>query len=761
MVASTQGSPKQRQANTRSTGARARRNAKRAQRRSASKTVQSDLQASLRSTTSYASSTDPSKVLDYYATTASLFRFKQRDRCVEELSDGSAKPAACRWFEDNAPNPTPIHRLLQSQLEQTVTKVLHSRGLIDRLVAWSQLDRSAQPSEVDLLRDLEEVITEHSEHLAATWASLLRVSSDKAPECSIRATLTKALLLATKRPDDLEDTLICDEILRGCGIGIDSPIPSTGLWPSDKGPKHSGFGLCLSAATSWKNYASTELYRDQVQETLDREVAKGHMCRLLGCPDFGVVTKLACIVKPSGALRLIDDLRRSGVNERVLSEETVALPGLATAALLLQEMKQRVPQAELVWIEADIASAFRHLPVCVDDRKYLINCVNGCYYQHLRLPFGLRCSPLFWCRYFAAVHRLVKRLAPADPSTGAGMIYVDDVAWITTRESSVSMMVRILLVQATLGLSIAYEKLRITTRPHSLGYEWDVSESTVYLPVEKRTKLMDELKVMLTSGSSKIPVALLERVTGRLTWATQIAPMYSSDLNPFYGLQAVARKHNLFKVSLGPKVLTSASLFYDLLKIPDMAATTASQLLGWGVPDESGTVVVSDASLFGIGGVIFDLEGGPSADLTPQTLTWFSVAYHDVPSIQDLVPWTTATRESEIGPLELLACIIGVVHALRRGARMITVLSDNAATVACMNRKRARSQRMNDTMRKLRKVWPQLGYTVVAEHIKGITNGLADVLSRSTSGTADDLMCGLGQRFDPSSLIRELVNLTL
>ncbi|KAF4700900.1 hypothetical protein FOZ62_018430, partial [Perkinsus olseni] len=191
------------------------------------------------------------------------------------------------------------------------------------------------------------------------------------------------LYVATTRPNEREDLPICDEISKGCNIGIREPVKASGLWPADKGPKYTGYELALWAADSWKNYKSCEEAVEQVRDSLDKEVSMGHMTILSKPAPDSVCTKIACVVKPSGKLRLIDDLRRSGVNERVHCEETICLPGLRSAAYLVQQLsKTATVDDPLVWIEADIASAFRHLPVNKFDRKFLVNHVGHLFYQH-------------------------------------------------------------------------------------------------------------------------------------------------------------------------------------------------------------------------------------------------------------------------------------------------------------------------------------------------------------------------------------------
>lgn len=61
--------------------------------------------------------------------------------------------------------------------------------------------------------------------------------------------------------------------------------------------------------------------------------------------------------------------------------------------------------------------------------------------------------------YFARVHRVLESLAPFSATIGSGMIYVDDLGWITTRKEFLRMPISILSIYKALGLAIAYDKL--------------------------------------------------------------------------------------------------------------------------------------------------------------------------------------------------------------------------------------------------------------------------------------------------------------
>ncbi|KAF4685577.1 hypothetical protein FOZ63_010658 [Perkinsus olseni] len=82
-----------------------------------------------------------------------------------------------------------------------------------------------------------------------------------------------------------------------------------------------------------------------------------------------------------------------------------------------------------------------------------------------------------------------------------------------------------------------------------------------------------------------------------------------AELSPFYGLQAIVRKLHLHKAKVGDALVRSA------------------KLLGWASSPDREAVVVADASLTGLGGVIFDTTSVAGADSRCSNLEWFTVVY--------------------------------------------------------------------------------------------------------------------------------------
>ncbi|KAF4737892.1 hypothetical protein FOZ62_001042, partial [Perkinsus olseni] len=300
-------------------------------------------------------------------------------------------------------------------------------------------------------------------------------------------------------------------------------------------------------------------------------------------------------------------------------------------------------------------------------------------------------SPLLWCRLFGSVHRLVKKLVCGSAAEGAGMVYVDDLGWIVPKSRA--------------------------------------------------------------SPDRRVMVSQLEKLTGRLTWLMQITPRLKAAMAPFYALQAAARKHALRHVTLGSSICQSCRLFLNVLASPRLTGTTASQLLGWAATIEDRcSVVVTDASLQGIGGVVFDLDA-PSTDVSVENVEWFCKEYSQSTELSQFTTRSPPTS-ADICSLELIAAGVATTRALTRKPDLVIVLSDNTPTVHALRRNSASAQSMKSILRSFNALWPVGGFVVTAYHIRGDNNSLADFLSRSDRSTILHTVQHLGAEFDAAPILR-------
>lgn len=140
------------------------------------------------------------------------------------------------------------------------------------------------------------------------------------------------------------------------------------------------------------------------------------------------------------------------------------------------------------------------------------------------------------------------------------------------------------------------------------------------------------------------------------------------------------------------------------------------------------TVVVSDASLHGLGGVVLDLDDSDAIS----DLQWYAAQYTEFPQVIARLQSLFSISSADICPLELLAAGVGVSHALKRSPSSITVLCDNTPTVHAINNNRAGSHRLRQLLHYFSTAWPVGGYVLRAHHISSDRNSLADFLSRTS-----------------------------
>ncbi|KAF4728683.1 hypothetical protein FOZ63_016051, partial [Perkinsus olseni] len=285
------------------------------------------------------------------------------------------------------------------------------------------------------------------------------------------------------------------------------------------------------------------------------------------------------------------------------------LPGASTTALILQRIRDVMTTGpehswgDVVCIETDVASAFRHIPIRPADRKYCVNCINTPsgprLVAHRRLPFGLRSSPLLWVRPCASEARLAKRIfAQCDNRAEGLQLYIDDRNYFCLRVHAARRLVGLLLLDAVLGIQDSYEKIRVSEFPVILGFQWDLRDNTVGIAKGKAEAIVSDIERILAAASeqSKVPVPLLKTVTGRLSWACHVAKLLKPRLRSLYACKAVAERLDCRTIALSEEAKSDLDFFRAVLReeLSDTEATDlypkgsslaripASFLLGWG-----------------------------------------------------------------------------------------------------------------------------------------------------------------------------------
>ncbi|KAF4649830.1 hypothetical protein FOL47_001703, partial [Perkinsus chesapeaki] len=315
---------------------------------------------------------------------------------VKKITDGTAKASAVEWgpvcgqcdvVSDADRDGDSIQKL--REVLKTAAISLGRESIIDPLRKWIRLSRDEQGAKSNIWEPLQATIRAHAIKLRAKFRDVIGSNHADPPESTtpIRVGLLRDLSSSTEALSDPDDVELLDQIIDhgGVHIGIDEPINATGKWPlashsPDMATEEDTLGLSQFALHSWRNYQSADLLSLGVRKYLQKEVADGNMEVMKSLPPGAIISKIAAIEKRPGdvdsPLRIIDDLKRSKVNDQVVSPETLQLPGVATTAFIYAQRKailREKPCQEQVVIETDCKAAFRHVPICLQERRFCMN----------------------------------------------------------------------------------------------------------------------------------------------------------------------------------------------------------------------------------------------------------------------------------------------------------------------------------------------------------------------------------------------------
>ena len=286
------------------------------------------------------------------------------------------------------------------------------------------------------------------------------------------------------------DLCLPDFIRRGVPLGMEVPIPPSGVFPPalDQEDVNTDPAGEFEALKFQRNYQSV---RDQTTEAtieIDRYVNNGFAKRVswdwvkqtLGTT--GTVSKMALILKEkedgSVKRRIILDMRRSFGNSRSKVDERIVLPRLSDVVTMLQDIWRRRGGAkakrrdtntdDFEFYLIDLSDAFCHLGVlknelrhCVTpdehDRDALVWCA---------MLFGYRAAPLLMGRLSSALGRLLQSLVC--PEITQLQVYVDDilVAALRDRVTREAQLAMLLYTAAAFGVQISLKKGRKRQKGH-------------------------------------------------------------------------------------------------------------------------------------------------------------------------------------------------------------------------------------------------------------------------------------------------------
>ena len=406
---------------------------------------------------------------------------------------------------------------------------------------------------------------------------------------------------------------------------------------------------------------------------------------------FGTVPKK----HQPGQFRLITDLSSPdgfSVNDAISPDDCslsyISVDTVAQAAITLGK-------GSLI-AKVDIKSAYRLIPVCPYDRKWLGMRWDDKIFVDGMLPFGLRSAPKIFNAVADALEWMVAR-------EGVEHIYhyLDDFAVIGPPDSPCCQQALDVLVAkfAALGVPLAMEKLDGPTPVITfLGIEIDTIKQELRLPEDKLTRLLSLVSEWRCRKACTRRE--LESLIGTLQHASRVIRPGRSFMSRALALLKGAKRTRHSNIRLN-KEFRSDLLWWHAF---------ASHWNG-------ASLVIHDRS--------------PQFTLTSDASGhWGCGAWHESAWFQ--LAWDEASTHLGIAPKELVPIIIGAVvwgHTWTGGR--VLARCDNAAVVAVINKRSCHDTHLMQMLRCLFFLEALHQFHITAMHLPGVENVLADRLSRN------------------------------
>jgi hypothetical protein len=457
------------------------------------------------------------------------------------------------------------------------------------------------------------------------------------------------------------------------------------------------------------NTSSVQEHAQAVRSRLKEYMDFGAVIRLPSGVDLNheSVQPLHVIIKPDRKPRIVIDLSRN-LNQ-YLQYTYFTYTNVDTAVSL---------SSPGCWYgKLDLSNCFLSFPLHPSIHRYFIFAFEGDYYQFIRMPFGLSTAPLVCTQLLSVI---------AYALTALDIIhvrYLDDFLIISHDQLLLQQQLLIAQTEITrFGLVINHDKTegpdqRITF----LGIQLDSVSCTLSCPATRITELLALLESL--RHQRIITRQSVESLIGKLSFAAIVLPGARPFLRRMLDtLNACSSRQRTAPVRIDKGFRRDVDFW--LLHLTDW---NGSQV--WRSSRSSPFTFATDASLSGFG---FYLESCPPSS-TIDTSAWppslrvgagFSGSYSAKQAADHL-------SHTQIAWCELLAVLAAAItYAPYLKNQSLLFLVDNSTDVHIINRQATRSKTLAAILRQLFSVSLYYNLHIFAQHRPGVTNILADFLSR-------------------------------
>ena len=232
---------------------------------------------------------------------------------------------------------------------------------------------------------------------------------------------------------------------------------------------------------------------------------------------------------PGKKARLIGNGSISGANRKSKICEKIRLSSLDS----LQRFVRRIPEGQqYVAFSFDIRGAHKLVKVRESEQGFSIFVFEDSWFAYQSVCFGCR-----WAAYwFSRVSSFLVRHLHRYIFIAHGLFcYVDDGLILIPAQIAPLVGCTSLMFLISLGVPISWEKLTLGSSLTWLGWDFQRSTFSAYLPESKREKPLCFLNHLLLPGKS-VERKLIEQCVGLLLWFCGGAYWLKPWLQPFYKL---------------------------------------------------------------------------------------------------------------------------------------------------------------------------------------------------------------------------------
>ena len=361
--------------------------------------------------------------------------------------------------------------------------------------------------------------------------------------------------------------------------------------------------------------------------------------------------------------------------------------------------------------KSDMKSAFHVLGIRIKDFKYLVmmakSPIDGKVYFFIDkcFPFGASIS----CAHFQAVSDAIAHIVQFK-TVKILINYLDDFLFIAFLQDECNRQLIVFLdVCSTINFPVAMEKtFWASTKLTFLGMLLDAERGIVCLPLEKIQRATETIQTILNKGSKKITLLELQKICGLLNFFCRcIVPGRAFTRRLYLHTAGVLKPHHHIRITQDMHL--DLSTWLTFLKHPSIFCREFADFSGYATANQISfyTDAVKN-EILGFGGIC-----GTS---------WMMKQW-DSQFIRE--------KDPSIEYLELYAVTAGVLAWIHRFKNsQIVLFCDNQSAVPMINNM---SSNCKNCMVLIRMIILQgliHNTHIYAQHVKGSSNTLSDLLSR-------------------------------